>query len=338
MIPANFNASSYDRTVIAFSGGKDSLACVLWAIDAGCPSIELWHHNVDAPGENFIDWPVTTAYCRAVAEALGLPIYFSGLTGGFKGALLKENAKKAPTWFELPGGGLGHAGGTRGNVSTRRRWPAQSASLTTRYCSSELKIDVMAMGINGQDRFKNSRTLVITGERAEESANRATYKTFEPHRTDCRHNPKYNKHVDHLRPIHGWLEPAVWATIQAHGIALHPGYYLGFGRLSCLGCIFASANQWATVRHMAPSMFDAIAALEDELNHTINSKRVKKEVVKISVREMADAGTVYPEVLANPGLVALAMSETYDQPVKVSPETWATPAGAGAGAERVGSL
>lgn len=40
---------SYDKIIIYFSGGKDSLACLLTLFDLSVdPSkIELWHHEVD---------------------------------------------------------------------------------------------------------------------------------------------------------------------------------------------------------------------------------------------------------------------------------------------------
>ena len=59
---------SYDYTIIAFSGGKDSLACLLWAIANNAPNIELWHHDVDGrEGSTLMDWPITRAYCQAIA-------------------------------------------------------------------------------------------------------------------------------------------------------------------------------------------------------------------------------------------------------------------------------
>ncbi len=75
----------YDRIVVAFSGGKDSAACVLALLDAGADPrrIELHHHHID-DGVSFMDWPVTPAYCAAFADALGLPLYRSGRTGGFR--------------------------------------------------------------------------------------------------------------------------------------------------------------------------------------------------------------------------------------------------------------
>src|SRR3972149_4736938 len=71
----------YDKVVVGFSGGKDSLACVLRLLDMGVArdKIVLWHHAVDgAPGQvGLMDWPCTEGYVRSVAKALGLEIRFS---------------------------------------------------------------------------------------------------------------------------------------------------------------------------------------------------------------------------------------------------------------------
>jgi predicted phosphoadenosine phosphosulfate sulfurtransferase len=44
---ADYN--SYNNIVIAFSGGKDSLACLLHILEQGADKnkIELWHHLID---------------------------------------------------------------------------------------------------------------------------------------------------------------------------------------------------------------------------------------------------------------------------------------------------
>lgn len=64
---------------VGFSGGKDSIACVLHLLELGIPKdrIELWHHKIDPPDKPFMDWPCTEAYCRAVAGALDIPLYLS---------------------------------------------------------------------------------------------------------------------------------------------------------------------------------------------------------------------------------------------------------------------
>lgn len=311
------NPTRYDRTIIAFSGGKDSLACVLWAIENGCPNIELWHHKVDgAEGSTLMDWPVTNDYCRKVAAHLNLPIYFSWLEGGFEREMLREDSPKARTFFETPDLGLVAFGGASQCQSTRRKFPQVSGDLKVRWCSAYLKIDVCSMAIRNQSRFEHSRTLLITGERAEESINRAKYKTFEPDRSDNRSGEKARR-VDRLRPIHAWSELQVWAAIAKAGIVPHPAYYLGWGRLSCMRCIFGSANQWATIRQIDPAGFAAIANYEREFQHTIQRK--------VSVSEMADRGQVYAAV-GNESLVALAMSAVYDRPIVT--DSWLLPDGA----------
>ena len=85
---------SYDRIVIAFSGGKDSVASLLTVLDAGVPAerIDVYHHDVDGNGPSFMDWPSTTAYCRAVTRALGVPLYLSWKEGGFLREMLRDGA------------------------------------------------------------------------------------------------------------------------------------------------------------------------------------------------------------------------------------------------------
>ena len=48
---------SYDHILVAFSGGKDSLACLLHLLDLGVPRtrIELWHHRIDG-AEGTLMW------------------------------------------------------------------------------------------------------------------------------------------------------------------------------------------------------------------------------------------------------------------------------------------
>lgn len=68
----DIHAAGYDRFVVAFSGGKDSVALVLHLIELGIPrdKIELHHHDIDGHGPTFMDWDITPAYCRAFAGAM----------------------------------------------------------------------------------------------------------------------------------------------------------------------------------------------------------------------------------------------------------------------------
>lgn len=319
MLATDLDLAAYDRFIVAFSGGKDSLACVLHLLDCGVArdKIELHHHDVDGGGRAFMDWTITPGYCRAVAGALGLPIFFSFKEGGFEREMLRDESRTAPMHWESADGWK-QTGGTGGSLSTRRKFPQVSADLSVRWCSAYLKIDVMSAMIRNEDRFLVGKTLVITGERGQESAARARYSPYEPDRTDNRNGPRVQRHVDRWRPVLTWSEAEVWAIIARHGIVPHPAYQLGWSRLSCMTCIFGSPNQWATIRAIFPDRFATIAEREAEFGVTIKRG--------LTVQQLADRGTPYAAALANPDQVRLAQCETWEGPIITS--DWQTPAGA----------
>jgi len=176
--------NDYDRIVLCMSGGKDSIACLLNLIDIGVDlsMVELWHHDVDGrEGSTLMDWPFMADYNRQLAAAFGLPIYFSWLEGGFEGEMLKEDSYSRPHHVETPDGLITLERDTRrAKPGTRMKFPQVSANLQTRWCSSALKIDVGRRALNNQSRFDGKKVLFITGERREESPNRAKYNQLEP--------------------------------------------------------------------------------------------------------------------------------------------------------------
>lgn len=315
----DLDIDSYDFYIVAFSGGKDSMACFLYLLEQGIAAsrIELWHHCIDGKGNAYplMDWPVTEDYCHKVASAFGFPIYFSWKEGGFLGEMLRENELTKPCRFETPNG-LGTAGGMTGKRNTRRRFPQQAKELRTRWCSAYLKIDVASKALAHQPRFEGKRTLFITGERADEgNGGRAHYKVFEPHPKDARNGIK-KRHIDHYRPVHTWTEQQVWEIIGRHKVTPHPAYRLGWGRVSCMTCIFGSENQWASIRQIANDYFERIRAYEEEFGCTIHRK--------MSVEEQAQLGRPYESL--DDYLVSQAMNKEFSGPVIM--DDWALPAGA----------
>lgn len=314
----------FSKILVAFSGGKDSLACVLQLLEMGIDKsfIELHHHDIDGRegGAMKMDWPITPDYCRRVALELGLPIYFSWREGGFEREMNRKDAPTAPVHFENPDQTVKVVGG-KGPKNTRGVFPQVSANLSVRWCSSALKIDVMRRLISNSPRFDGVYTLVVTGERGEESPNRARYREFEEYKILS----TKKRSVWSWRPVLKWSEQQVWDLIKKYGIRPHPAYELGWGRLSCMTCIFGSNNQWASIREHFPEQFNAVAQAEFESGKTIKRN--------MSVSDAADKGSCYQirrDYATQRALVDLCRQEKWpgSVPIKWNPEYWEMPAGA----------
>jgi 3'-phosphoadenosine 5'-phosphosulfate sulfotransferase (PAPS reductase)/FAD synthetase len=312
--------ASYGLFAIGFSGGKDSWAALLHLLESGVPpeKIELHHQKVDGLTSKLMDWPCASSYVDKAGAAFGIPVYHSWKEGGFEREMLKENAKTAPVSWYTKDGHVLTKGGDRGKVATRRMFPQTSADLLVRWCSSALKIDVFARVLTNDERFQNKRVLVITGERAEESAARAHYATFEPHRADLRNGKKAWRHIDHWRPVHGWSEAEVWAILERHRVNPPPSYWLGFSRWSCRGCIFSGPNEWATLRTYMPEAFASIAGYEREFGITIHRS--------LTVDEQADRGV--PHIVPLEVLLLAESTEYYADVILPEGTPWILPPGA----------
>lgn len=256
--------------LLCFSGGKDSLACLLHLLEMGVDRnrIILHHHDVDGGGPAYFDWPCTTSYCQSVAEAFGLDLLFSYRRGGIRREMYRTDEVTQPVLYQdTPGGEfiLLPSLDQERYRSTRRKFPAIAADLRTRWCSSSAKIDVFSRVVSAQ--YPEGDLLVITGERRQESGARAKYLESEPHRS---HTKK--RHAIHWRPVIDYTETQVWELIERWKVQAHPAYELGWSRCSCMICIFSSPTTWASINELAPERIENIDQDERILGHTLHRK------------------------------------------------------------------
>jgi len=285
--------SYYDKIILSTSGGKDSTAFTLFLLDNGAKpeQIEMWHQSIDGRGDtshSFFDWPSTEGYVKKLADHLGINLSFQWREYGFFGEMFRINETTKDVWVERNGILQKFPSSPNGIKSTRFKWPAKTASLNTRFCTSSLKIDVAARAINNMPDLVGKRILFVTGERREESTARAKYHESELHRTNSN-----KKLVHHWRPVIDWKEEAVWDIIKKHKIVPHPAYYLGFPRLSCRSCIFYSKDHWATLNDVQPEVINMIADIEAALDFTIDNKFTVRELATIGKSKLTDSNMKY---------------------------------------------
>lgn len=264
--------SEYDHILISESGGKDSI-CLFHLLDLGVPidKIELVHQSIDGNKQDyveFMDWPVTESYIEAVGKLFNIKTSYQWREGGFYNELMRKDSLTGDVYY-LNNEKVVRLPTTKGKKNTRLKWPAMSPDLRVRYCSAALKIDVFRRVLNNHPKYTNKKILVVTGERREESPNRAKYAETEIHACNSK-----KRLVHAWGPIIDWTERQVWDEYEKRRFLPHPAYLLGWNRTSCFGCIFSTADLWAMMREIAPERFKMLVLKEEELNHTIDIKRL----------------------------------------------------------------
>lgn len=327
-----FPLDEYDHILISSSSGKDSTVCLLMLIELGADlsKIELIHQSVDggitdSDYVEFMDWPITESYLQAIADHFGIPARFQWRENGIRGEMLRKDSLTGDVYYLDDDGQIAHLPTTKGNKSTRLKFPAMAASLTTRWCSATAKIDVFRRVVNNHPRYRGTienpkKILVVTGERREESAQRAKYLETELHSTNT-----LSRIVHWWRPVIDYTERDIWDKYERWHILPHPAYLLGWGRTSCFSCIFQNADLWRMMQEIAPERFNRIAQMEQELNHTIDPR--------MTVIEKAKRGSLdrLPTDARVSKWVQLALSRTFRKQDLIM-NKWELPAGAFKGA------
>lgn len=161
------------------------------------------------------------------------------------------------------------------------------------------------------------RTLVLSGERGEESKQRAGYAILEPDKSDLRNGKKIMRYVDRYRPIRDWTERRIWDLLEKYRVRPHPCYFMGFGRCSCKFCIFGNANQFASAACISHQNFSQLVQFEKEFGYTLKRDTDLSTLIK--------KGVPYHDI--TPELARLATSYQSDIFIPYS-QQWELPAGA----------
>lgn len=124
-------------------------------------------------------------------------------------------------------------------------------SSQSQWCTELLKIEPIVERVV-LPMLKAGPVLQWLGIRAAESANRAA-------------QPRFNRHESGSylwRPIFRWSVEDVWAIHDRHGLPRNPLYDMGFGRVGCMPCINCRKSELRLIADLFPEHIDRIKRWE----------------------------------------------------------------------------
>lgn len=235
------------KVIVTFSGGKDSLASLLWVRN------NLTKDFITVFCDTGWEHPLTYQYIKEIREKLDLN-------------LVTIKSKKFDGMVDL--------------ARKKSRWPSSQR----RFCTSELKTIPMIDYILDEI---NDDILMVQGIRAAESHKRAEMSkqcTFfkyyvQPYGKDKNDKDKFHtyrrkdvlafreKHADDLlRPVFEWSAQQVIDYIIENGVQPNPLYRMGYKRVGCYPCVMASQQDIYNISVQDPDRVDYIADIEKRLN------------------------------------------------------------------------
>jgi len=231
--------------LVSVSGGKDSTAVYLLAIESGRPFRAVF---ADTGNEH----ELTLEYVGRLAERTGGP-KVETVRADFAARLAKHRDYILKHW---PAQGIpdevvreaAELNQPTGNpyldlCILKGRFPSRKAQ----FCTEELKVIPITLDVV-LPMLKAGPVLQWLGIRADESRNRAK-------------QPRFNRHDSGSvvwRPIFRWTVEDVWAQHRRHGLAPNPLYAMGMGRVGCMPCINCRKSEMREIADRFPEHIDRI--------------------------------------------------------------------------------
>lgn len=239
------------KIIVAFSGGKDSLACLIWAMQ----NPEYKNAEIEAV---FCDtgWEheITYQHINEVVEKIGVK-------------LVTVKSKKYDGFVDMS--------------VKKQRFPSTKA----RFCTEELKSKPMIDYVLEQDQ----NLIIVQGIRKDESSARSKMQEsctffkhyFEPIAVDengkgkfhtyrkkeiLQWRSKYNDDI--IRPVFNWTGSDVMKYIVENGYKPNPLYYQGAMRVGCYPCIMCRHSEIKNMAITNPAYIERLKEAEKKVGRT----------------------------------------------------------------------
>lgn len=226
---------------MAYSGGKDSTATLLWALEhLPREQIRVMYNSV---GDG-IDPPENDCYLPYIESNLDVTI--ETVKAGDRPLPPLHNGKKRQLWQQ--------ATSFLEMVKLRKMWPGWKA----RYCTTYLKQWPTVLWAKELPQ----PVVMLTGQRRADSIHRLKLPRFSG-------SPNWKQTRDGLpiyRPILNWSTADVWKAIDDYGLERNPVYNRS-SRCNCGICFQARHCEILNLCRLYPNTAKKAANLEQEIKH-----------------------------------------------------------------------
>jgi 3'-phosphoadenosine 5'-phosphosulfate sulfotransferase (PAPS reductase)/FAD synthetase len=246
--------------VNSISGGKDSLADWLFAIENGCETLQVF---ADTGHEH----PQTMEYLEYLESRLGKIVRvqadFSGRIEGkrkfisevWPTSLIEEcglSEQQAAETIQLALNTLKPTGIPFLDLCM---WKGRFPSTKARFCTFELKHEPIKVQVVDPLIASGKKVISWQGVRAQESAARALL-------TEWEEGMDIGPNLAIYRPILKWTHEEVFAIARRHGIKPNPLYEQGCSRVGCMPCIHARKSELSEIFSRWPEEIRRVADWE----------------------------------------------------------------------------
>lgn len=281
--------------LVSVSGGKDSAAVYLLALESGKPFRAVM---ADVGNEH----PATYEFVARLHERTGGP-KVEIVTASFASEIASKRlfiARDQRTKRDYSKPGSASYGRKRrwSNKAKRRAldalqptgipfldlcmWKGRFPSSQAQFCTEHLKEIPIGINVVGP-MLKNGPVLQWLGIRAEESERR-------------RLQPRFNHHENGSmiwRPIQSWTKADVWEMHRRHGLDPNPLYGKGASRVGCWAYVHIAKDELRLLAELTPEAIDRLECWEEITGRCSKRGRAtffspKEKGVPISIREAVE--------------------------------------------------